>query len=252
MRKVNQFKTNGELVATYKSSAEAARAIGVNRASIIAVCRGKRKSIKGFLFSYDDSIIPIVDEDEDWRDIKGFEGRYQMSKNKKVKSLPHSIIQHDKNGGTYVRTFGEKNISQRIDKEGYLSVSLDGGNYRIHWLYYNTFIGDSSGYVIDHIDRNKLNNDPSNLRLLTPDLNNRNRTLPYKPPIANMNKYYQKKHKETRGGISKPYMLRFTENGKRKYYYFATYEEAENKYRELYNERQKRIDASSKVFTIDS
>jgi hypothetical protein len=41
-------------------------------------------------------------------------------------------------------------------------------------------------------------------------------------------------------------MLRFGEDGKRKTIgYFKTYEEAENKYRELYEERQKKIDVSN-------
>lgn len=187
-----------------------------------------------------------------WKDIKGFEGQYQMSESREIRKLPYTITQSDGKGNIYTRTFKCKKVTQHIDDGGYLSVDLNGDTYRVHWLFYNTFIGDSSGYVIDHIDRNKLNNDPSNLRLLTQGLNNKNKTFPYRPDITNYNKYYQKKHKETRGGLSKPYMLRFEDNGERKRYYFATYEEAENKYRELYNERQKRIDASSKVFTIDS
>lgn len=187
-----------------------------------------------------------------WKDIKGFEGRYQMSDEREVKRLPYTVKQIGFGGKVYERSFGEKILKQNIDAEGYLYVNLGKDRYRIHWLYYNTFIGDSSGYVIDHKDRNKLNNDPSNLRLLTYDLSNRNRTLAYKPPITNMDKYYQGKHKETRGGLLKPYMLKFTFGGKSKHYYFATYEEAENKYRELYNKRQDIIDASSKVFTINS
>lgn len=187
-----------------------------------------------------------------WKDIKGFEGQYQMSEDREIRKLPYTVTQSDGKGNTYTRTFKCKKVTQHIDDGGYLSVDLNGDTYRVHWLFYNTFIGDSTGYVVDHIDRNKLNNDPSNLRLLTHDLNNLNRTLPYKPSITNVNKYYQKKHKETRGGISKPFLLCFCEDGKRKYFYFATYEEAENKYRELYNERQNKIDASSKVFTINS
>lgn len=184
-----------------------------------------------------------------WKDIKGFEGQYQMSEDREVKRLPFSITQESSTGKVYTRSFKEKIMKQGIDKEGYYYVSLNGDRYRVHWLFYNTFIGDSTGYVIDHKDRDKLNNDPSNLRLLTPDLNKRNKTLPYKPDITDCSKYQKYRNKET----AHPYCLRFSENGKRiTIGYFSTYEEAENKYKELYNERQKRIDACSKVFTISN
>lgn len=185
-----------------------------------------------------------------WRDIKGFEGKYQMSENREIRRLPYTVTQTDGKGNIYTRTFkGVKKVTQRIDCQGYLSVSLNKKSYRIHWLYYNTFIGDSKGYVVDHIDRNKLNNEPSNLRLLTDELNKRNKTMPYRPDIQDYSKYQRYKNKEK----SHPYCLRFGENGIRKVIgYFNTYEEAENKYKELYNERQKRIDAVSKVFTVDA
>ena len=102
-----------------------------------------------------------------WKDIKGFEGRYQMSDEREVKRLPYSVTQK---GNVY------------------------------------------------------------------------NRTLVYKPDITDFSKYQKYRDKEN----AKPYMLRFGEDGKRKTIgYFNTYEEAENKYRELYNERQKRIDANN-------
>lgn len=185
-----------------------------------------------------------------WKDIKGFEGQYQMSDEREVRRLPFSIKQKSSNGNEYVRNFKEKIVKQGIDQEGYYYVSLNGDNYRIHWLYYNTFIGDSTGYFIDHIDRNRLNNDPSNLRLLDFKGSVYNRTLVYKPDITDCNKYYQKRHK---GSMSKPFWLRFQDGGKRiNIGYFKTYEEAENKYRELYEERQKRIDDGSKILTINS
>jgi len=253
MKRVYQFNEKGELLNSYKSIAEAARAVGVSKAALGVAVNGKRTSAAGSLWSFNDEIkVESIKNDVEWRDIKGFEGLYQISLDREVRRLAYGVRQVDDKGNEYVRHFPEKILKQNIDDGGYLYVNMDGDRYRIHWLFYNTFIGDSKGYVIDHIDRNKLNNDPSNLRLLTPDLNKRNKTLPYKPAITNMNKYYQKEHKETRGGMSKPYMLKFTEDKKSKHYYFSTYEEAENKYRELYIERQKRIDASSKVFTINS
>lgn len=177
-----------------------------------------------------------------WKDIKGFEGQYEMSDTREVRRKSKTIIQHSATGKEYKRVFPSKIVKQWIDNEGYLAVALNGDSYRIHWLYYNTFIGDSAGYVVDHMDRDRLNNEPSNLRLLDYTGSVKNRTLAYKPDIT-----FDKRVK------AKPYYLRFTEDGERKSIgYYSTYEEAENKYRELYNERQKKIDASSKVFTINS
>ena len=33
---------------------------------------------------------------EEWRDIKGFEGRYQINKDGKVKSLSHKVVRYTK------------------------------------------------------------------------------------------------------------------------------------------------------------
>lgn len=174
-----------------------------------------------------------------WYDIKGFGNRYEISDEFVIKRKSFSHIQRSKNNTYYTRTYKEKTIEPFIDNEGYWAVALDGSPVRLHWIIYNTFVGDSTGFVVDHIDRNRLNNNISNLRLVKQNLNQKNRTLAYKPDITDISKYQTYRNKET----AKPYRLRFSENGVRKTIgYYATYEEAENKYRELYEERQKRID----------
>lgn len=249
-KKVFKFKKNGELVDSFETITEAAESIGVKKETISAVVNGKRQTAGGFLWSFNNNIETVDSEEEkEWRDIKGFEGRYQMALDREVRKLPFEITQKTSSGKEYTRRFCGSIVKQSVDAEGYYRVSLDGKSYRTHWLFYNTFIGDSSGYIIDHIDRNRLNNDPSNLRLLTPELSIKNRTLPYRPDIIDVSKYHKYRNKEQ----AHPYLLRFSEDGKRKAIgYYSTYEEAENKYRELYNERQNRIDASSKVFAIDN
>ena len=42
-----------------------------------------------------------------WRDIKGFEGQYQMSDEREVKRLPYSVTQKGFGGKEYTRSFKE-------------------------------------------------------------------------------------------------------------------------------------------------
>jgi hypothetical protein len=59
---------------------------------------------------------------------------------------------------------------------GYLSVKLSGKCFLVHRLVGLNFIPNENNYTqIDHIDRNKLNNNLSNLRWVTNSFNSRNR-----------------------------------------------------------------------------
>lgn len=96
---------------------------------------------------------------EVWKDIKGYEGLYQISNFGRVKSF-----KKNKNG---------KIKSTINDKGSYLSVGLCGGerkqyNPRIHRLVAEHFIGDiPKGYEVHHIDGNKQNNRVDNLKIVT-------------------------------------------------------------------------------------
>lgn len=60
-------------------------------------------------------------------------------------------------------------------RNGYRRYTLDGKRYSAHILVYQTFIGEiPEGYVIDHIDGDKLNNNISNLRAVTQSKNVKN------------------------------------------------------------------------------
>ncbi len=72
------------------------------------------------------------------------------------------------------RLSGEK--AGYVGLDGYLLVGMQGKKYRAHrllWILRNGSIPD--GMQIDHVDRNRLNNCPENLRLATPAENCRNR-----------------------------------------------------------------------------
>lgn len=74
---------------------------------------------------------------------------------------------------------GYKIVKGGINKDGYRYVQLIRDEKRrhitIHSLVAEVFIGERpNGYVIDHIDRDKLNNNLTNLRYTTHTINNRN------------------------------------------------------------------------------
>lgn len=49
---IEQYDKNGNLIATYNSAMQAERAVGGDNGHILAVCRGKRKTHKGFVWKF--------------------------------------------------------------------------------------------------------------------------------------------------------------------------------------------------------
>jgi hypothetical protein len=103
---------------------------------------------------------------EIFKDIKGYEGIYQVSNMGNVKSLKRVIMRSDNRP----RTIPEK-IKVATEDHGYKKVGLhdkDGNSktYTIHRLVMKTFVHESDLYV-DHIDGNKANNRLDNLRYVT-------------------------------------------------------------------------------------
>ena len=107
---------------------------------------------------------------EIWKDIKNYEGRYQISNFGNVKSLER-IVKHSRLGEQKIN---ERLLSIHLDKTGYLKVSLCKNNKQkrgtIHQLVAESFLGhEPNGHtlVVNHIDFNKQNNHVSNLEIVT-------------------------------------------------------------------------------------
>ena len=103
---------------------------------------------------------------EEWRDVVGYEGLYQVSNLGRVKSLRRykGIIGYIKKGYMYAGYSCVQLCAQRKVK-----------SYYIHTLVAEAFIHPRPyGYQIDHIDRDRQNNRPCNLRFVTPSENSRN------------------------------------------------------------------------------
>jgi len=117
---------------------------------------------------------------EEFRDIPGYEGLYQVSNLGNVKSLARTIIRsNDK----------PQSFKERILKPGniknYLMVVLHNAgkdkNYKVHQLVAMTFLNHIPnghiGLVVDHIDNDSLNNNLENLQLInTRENNSKDRT----------------------------------------------------------------------------
>lgn len=100
---------------------------------------------------------------EEWRDIAGYEGFYQVSNMGRVKSLDRTFLRSDGTMATY-----KGKILMPVGRP-YLHVSLSKNNIhtmaRIHRLVAEAFIPNPNRLkCIDHIDCDKTNNQVDNLR----------------------------------------------------------------------------------------
>jgi hypothetical protein len=103
---------------------------------------------------------------EIWKDIKGYEGRYQVSSYGNIKSL------------NYHRERKEKILSLCSDADGYCVVLLYKNGkrkmHKVHRIVAETFLTNEKKYpCINHKDENKQNNKVSNLEYCTVAYNNR-------------------------------------------------------------------------------
>ena len=96
---------------------------------------------------------------EIWKDIAGYEGRYQVSNFGRVKSLPGKSSTNAYKGGVLVLM---------KDACGYLTVNLSRKMYSVHRLVAMAFIDNPNGYpCVNHKDENKANNSVENLEWCT-------------------------------------------------------------------------------------
>lgn len=101
---------------------------------------------------------------EIWKDIKGYEGKYQVSNLGNVKSLER----FDK----YNRYVKEKILIPRKHTGGYLRVGLSRKDFYIHRLVAEAFIPNlKNKKYINHIDGDKTNNNINNLEWCTANEN---------------------------------------------------------------------------------
>lgn len=96
---------------------------------------------------------------EIWKDIQGYEGRYQISNYGRVKSL------------NYHRERREVILMLKKTRTGYLVIGLRDGVkkkfFSVHKLVAMAFIPPYNGEQVNHIDADKTNNHVENLEWCT-------------------------------------------------------------------------------------
>lgn len=114
---------------------------------------------------------------EEWRDIKGYEGIYQVSSLGNVRSL--DIIQKRSNGkveclfkirGKILKPYQTGKTAKNND--GYLTVNLSKKQHKVHRLVAEAFLENPHKLEqINHIDGDKTNNRVDNLEWCSPQKN---------------------------------------------------------------------------------
>lgn len=99
--------------------------------------------------------------EEIWKDIKGFEGVYQVSNFGRVKSLARPLIYKDGRRGQLKEVI----LIGTVASHGYRVISLGKKNKKLlHRVVAETFIpNEYNRTTINHKDGNKLNNHLDNL-----------------------------------------------------------------------------------------
>lgn len=107
--------------------------------------------------------------EEIWKDVKGFEGKYQVSNMGRVRSLDRYVNP----AHPYLKKGQILSLTPNMGKRGYLRVSLSDGNrnythYEVHRLVALHFVdGFKPGLIVNHKNEVKTDNRAENLEWCT-------------------------------------------------------------------------------------
>lgn len=107
---------------------------------------------------------------EQWKDIPGYEGRYQVSDRGRVRSLSRKV------GGPHGSTRSVRGVNLTLcpTSQGYSVVNISGVPRFVHSLVMSAFVGSKpEGMDVCHMNGNKADNQLANLQYLSRSENNK-------------------------------------------------------------------------------
>lgn len=112
---------------------------------------------------------------EVWKDVKGYEGQYQVSNLGQVRSVDR-IVETVRLGKPWFRHIKERILKRKLNKHGYLVVGLSRNSrtktFTVHRLVATAWCVNESSYdQVNHIDGDKLNNKAVNLEWCNQSMN---------------------------------------------------------------------------------
>ena len=141
---------NGVVVKIYKTVTEAAGSVKKTQSAIYEAIRTGYKSA-------------------------GFNWKYHVVENPDEFWIKHPIL--DIECSNFGRVRNDRIFKPHLSNHGYLRTGINGKNYRIHRLIAETFLENpDEKLTVDHIDRDKTNNNFWNLRWATMKEQNNNKS----------------------------------------------------------------------------
>lgn len=105
--------------------------------------------------------------EEEWREVPGYEGRYEVSSMGRVRSW-HSLARR---GYDF-----PKPLAIQTDKAGYKRTAFAGKHHYLHRLVALAWLGPiPEGHEVHHSNKNRGDNRPENLEIVTKQFNLANR-----------------------------------------------------------------------------